>query len=296
MGVIGTRIANLVLFVLSCSVVANVVNQVGGAALIPNDPPRIAAPATVAPTGREWSEHAAILDRNLFGAQVVTEAIIEEVPEEDLQETGLPLRLLGTIASADQVVASAAIENTSNRKHEVVKVGDRLKSHSEVTVARIERGRVILDNAGRREELKLSDEIRPARAPRVAKRASRSRRSRSRAAKPPKPEPSARGGLDIDASALLKQARILPKYEDGVMVGIEISKIQPDSLYEQVGVQEGDVVMELNGVKIDSPAASKSLMDAIKEGQTLEMLVMGSDGESKMMKILPDQYSSVTRR
>jgi general secretion pathway protein C len=226
----------------------------------------------------------------------VTEAVIEEVPEEDLQETGLPLKLLGTIASADQVVASAAIENTSNRKHEVVKVGDRLKSHSEVTVARIERGRVILDNAGRREELKLSDEIRPARAPRVAKRASRSRRSRSRAAKPPEPEPSARGGLDIDASALLKQARILPKYEDGVMVGIEISKIQPDSLYEQVGVQEGDVVMELNGIKIDSPAASKSLMDAIKEGQTLEMLVMGSDGESKMMKILPDQYSSVTRR
>jgi type II secretory pathway component PulC len=79
-------------------------------------------------------------------------------------------------------------------------------------------------------------------------------------------------------------------------VGIEISKIEPNSLYEQVGVQEGDVVMELNGVKIDSPAASKSLMDAIKGGQPLEMLVMGSDGESKMMKILPDQYSSVTRR
>jgi general secretion pathway protein C len=296
MGVIGTRIANAVLFVLSCSVVANVVNQVGGAALIPNDPPRIAAPATVAPTGREWSERAAILERNLFGAQVVTADIIEEVPEEDLQETGLPLKLLGTIASSDQVVASAAIENTSNRKHEVVKVGDRLKSHSEVTVARIERGRVILDNAGRREELKLSEEITPALPPRVAKRASRGRRSRSRAAKPPKAEPSGIGGLDIDTSALLNQARILPKYEDGKMVGIEISKIEPDSLYEQVGVQEGDVVMELNGVKIDSPAASKSLMDAIKGGQPLEMMVMGSDGESKMMKILPDQYSSVTRR
>jgi general secretion pathway protein C len=296
MGVIGTRIANAVLFVLSCSVVANVVNQVGGAALIPTEPPRIAAPATTAPAGREWSERAAILDRNLFGAQVVTAAIVEKVPEEDLQETGLPLKLLGTIASEDQIVSSAAIENTSNRKHEVVKVGDRLESHSEVTVARIERGRVILDNAGRREELKLSEEITPARAPRVAKRASRSRRARSRAAKPPKPESSDIGGLGIDTSALLNQARILPKYEDGQMVGIEISKIEPDSLYEQVGVQEGDVVMELNGVKIDSPAASKSLMDAIKGGQPLEMLVMGSDGESKLMKILPDQYSSLTQK
>ena len=61
-----------------------------------------------------------ILDRNLFGAQVVSEDVIPEPePDEELQRTRLPLRLLGTVSSDDQVVASAAIENTQDRLHQV---------------------------------------------------------------------------------------------------------------------------------------------------------------------------------
>ena len=61
------------------------------------------------------------------GAQVVTDEVLAEPePEEDLQRTRLPLRLLGTVASDDQVVASAAIENTQDRLHQVVRVGHTL--------------------------------------------------------------------------------------------------------------------------------------------------------------------------
>ncbi|MFP8875179.1 MAG: type II secretion system protein N, partial [Myxococcota bacterium] len=138
MSVIGKRIANLVLFVAACWLAADVIQEVGAAILIP--PPvssltRVEAPP---PTSQPWSRRQAILDRNLFGAQVISDGASPEPdpdPEEDLQETRLPLKLLGTVSSHDQVVATAAIENTRKRSHEVVKVGDRLVDFPDVVVS-----------------------------------------------------------------------------------------------------------------------------------------------------------------
>ena len=41
---------------------------------------------------------------------------------EDLEATNLPLRLLGTVASADPEIARAALEDTEERERMVVKV------------------------------------------------------------------------------------------------------------------------------------------------------------------------------
>ena len=284
MATIGLRLANAVLFVLSCSVAADVISDVGAAMLAP-ETLAAAPPARVeAPSRRRWDERQAILDRNLFGAQVVsTEVAVAPEPVEDLQETKLPLKLLGTIASEDQRVASAAIENNSNRQHEVVKVGDALTSHTSVTVDRIDRGRVVLRNGARLEELTLDEDVaaRISRQPpkRQPTRTSRrqARRARSTSVQD-RLEQLADDGGPRSPAAIFSQARILPKYEDGAMVGIELSKIKDDSFYQKVGLEDGDVIMSVNGIPIDNPSASTELLGALTNAEELVAQVRKQDG------------------
>ena len=92
-------LANSVLFVLCCYMVADTTNEVFAALLTP-EPAEVSAPSVgSAPLQRSWSDREVILTRNLFNASLLapprpTEP--EAPPEEDLAATQLPLRLLGT--------------------------------------------------------------------------------------------------------------------------------------------------------------------------------------------------------
>jgi len=294
MATIGIRLANAVLFVLSCSVAANVITDVGASALIPT---RVAAPPprqVEAPAPKQWQDRQVILERNLFGSKVVDEPIevVEVIEDEEAEDSKLPYKLLGTIASDEQVIASAALLNNQTRKHEVVRVGDTLSSHSQVSVERIERGRILLRNGTRLEQLELDDKVAqaniptPARRPRAARPEPRSRR----------PSPTVRDRLQEltdeqgprSPAAIFSQARILPKYEDGAMVGIELSKIKEGSFYEQVGLGDGDIVTSLNGVAIDNPSASKQLLEAFTSADSLTAEVRRAGGGTEMITVDAD--------
>jgi hypothetical protein len=80
-------------------------------------------------------------------------------PEEDLEATKLPLKLLGTATHSDPSLAWAAVQDLKNRNHLVVRVEDRLLEQARVV--RIERGRIVLENKGRREELALEEDGAP---------------------------------------------------------------------------------------------------------------------------------------
>lgn len=293
LGRLGLRFANAVMFVLSCFLVANTVNQVSEAALAPADagPGRAVAAPALEP--RSWADRKAILERNLFDVQVAGGAPIEDEPEEiveDLADTSLPLKLLGTIASDDQVIASASIENNRDRSHEVVRVGDKLKSHPTVEVERIGRGHVVLLNGSKREVLKLSEDL-EAPAP-AAQQASTSRRSRPRR-EVSRTDPKERLrdlAQSRGAAAIFSQARILPRYEDGQMVGIQVSKIEPGSLFEEVGLQDGDTITAVNGQPIDNASASKNLLDALRRGEPITPTVQDSSGTTRDIEIPADVF------
>ncbi|HEM45590.1 MAG TPA: hypothetical protein ENO23_00930 [Alphaproteobacteria bacterium] len=283
MATIGIRLANAVLFVLSCSVAANVITEVGASVLVPSRLPTPPPPRVEAPTAPSWQDRQVILDRNLFGAQVVDEPIAQAEIEEDIEETKLPLKLLGTIASEDQRVASAAIEDSSTRQHEVVRVGDHLASHGQVQVERIERGRVVLLNGPKREVLTLDEDLAMESPPAPDRRAQTSRREarRSRVARATvrdrlrelAEEDGPRG-----PAALFSQARILPKYENGSMVGIELTKIKEDSLYQKAGLEDGDILTSVNGVAIDNPAATAEVLRNLQSAEELNVEVRKPDG------------------
>ncbi|HPG25849.1 MAG TPA: type II secretion system protein N, partial [Myxococcota bacterium] len=152
---------NVLLLGGSCFLVADIVTRIGAEALEPV--PLASAPPDreAAPSDARLVAPSAILERNLFGAQLAGD--VQALPperdaDEPLADTKLPLRLLGTAAASVEERSRAAIEDEKTRKHLVVAVGDSIEGHPRVSVAAIERTRVVLDNAGKREQLLLNED------------------------------------------------------------------------------------------------------------------------------------------
>ncbi|MFA5074361.1 MAG: type II secretion system protein GspC [Nitrospirota bacterium] len=54
-------------------------------------------------------------------------------------------------------------------------------------------------------------------------------------------------------SQILTQARALPYQEQGKTVGFRLSEIVPGSIYEKIGLQNGDVIRQINSQDVDDP-------------------------------------------
>ena len=265
---VGIRIANVALFTLCCFLVAEVFNDISAEFLMVARAAALPPPAVESQRARGWEERRPIIERNLFGAQIAAVPAPPPLPvDELLTATKLPLRLLGTVLSLDSATSRATIEDKSSRKHEVLRVGDSLQAYPSVEVAAIERGRVILLNEERREELRLQEDTAPG-TPAPKRTARRNRSRRSNRTKTP-----SLGALsdhledlqdDSDlrraAADLLTQGKLAPKYLEGEMVGIQVNDIQSGSLYEKVGIEDGDVIVSVNGIPLDSMAAGGKIL------------------------------------
>ena len=300
----GIRLANIGLFVLACFLLASIANQFAaaglGAAPLPSTPP--ATPT--APPRPTWEARSIIIDRNLFGSRGEAEVVVAVVePVEELEETALPLLLLGTASTEDPTTARAAISNKSRNRHEVVRIGDRLKSHPQVEVLVIEPRRVVVKNGPKREELTLErrdlavKKIQPAVAPPQAaapppsRNASRSRRARiSRGSlRTPDSAPPERNAIaenlerlarQVEPSGppavdLLSRAVVKPEYEGTQMVGVSLSSIEPGSPLDQLGLEDGDRVSQINGLQLNDPSALQKIAAAISTADRISITVNG---------------------
>lgn len=277
------KAVNLLLVVASCYLAADMVTAMGGAAL---EPPPVQNEVTprmdtaAAPT----VSHATILERNLFGAQLAgeTQVAVEIDDQEPLAKTKLPLKLLGTAASNNPELSRASVENEKSRKSVVVAIGDEFKDLRRVRVKGIERARIILDNAGKLEELALyeDEDKQPQRQVRKTPRQARRRPAPARDTLNDRlAKLNGEDGQGI--SRLLSSARIVPEYDpdDGSMLGMKVDAIKPDSLFEKVGLQNGDIITEVNGVVVDRLEATSRIMNELS---TAEDLVLGYERDGQI--------------
>jgi general secretion pathway protein C len=273
---------NLALFVLGCLLAADTANAILAATLLssPDETGEVAAPPPVA--ARSWEERESILSRNLFKSSTVESAVSVE-PVEDIEPTRLPLTLLGTAAAENPRLAWAAIEDRDKRETVVVGIGDRVAGKA--AVQRIERRRVILLENGSPRELTLDEDDEERAKPRTTARArpSRSRASRREA----RQRASERRAIERravvaerepnealrDPANIFSQARILPKWEDGEMLGVELAAIKNGSLLQDAGFQNGDVIVEMNGIPVDSPEQSAKLMKEFSSARSISATV-----------------------
>jgi len=270
---------NLVLLGASCYLAAHVLTEVGAEALEP-PPIQPEAQRVSSPTQTLPADPDAILARNLFGAQLAGETPADGAEEtdsglEDLEATQLPLKLLGTAASTDPERSRASIEDTKNRTNLVVAIGDRVEGHKRVRVKNIDRRRVVLDNAGKLEELALDENgDGPAMPRQRARRPSRSPRRNATASRETLNDRLAKlNGQDGQGlSKILSSARIVPHYgEDGQMAGMKVDAIKSDSLLQKVGLLNGDVITEVNGISVDRLDATGAIFEELSSAEEIDV-------------------------
>jgi general secretion pathway protein C len=205
----------------------------------------------------------------------------EMEPREEIEPSDLPLRLLGTMASTDPALSRATVRHLETQRTFVIGVGDEILH---ARVEGIERERILLREEGSVRELRLERE-QGAPAPNDVATAPEA---------PSEPVPSDTntetgvvaaqdpmdhfellvGQLTINLQESTGgQAQLLPEVEDGSLVGLSVGAIQPDSLFAQMGIQNGDVITEIDGVAIDQPLRAMYAVRALLDADTYRVTV-----------------------
>ena len=84
-----------------------------------------------------------------------------------------------------------------------------------------------------------------------------------------------------NVNQLLTQARALPYMEQGKTVGFRISEIFPGSLYEKIGLQNGDVIQKVNSQDVDDPAKFFQMYQNLREERNVSIdLIRGGQRQT----------------
>jgi general secretion pathway protein C len=291
MGSVLSWTANSVLFAIGCLLAADTANEVIAAVLLPVSAPEVATPSVTPPPpvrSHSWAEREIILTRNLFHSSLVAPALTEAQLQEDLEKSRLPVTLLGTFAATDPNLSRATLQDKEKNETLVVGIGDQIKNVALVT--RIERRRVVLTENGAPRELTIGEEEN---GQPTIQRANPARRRTAQA-----PVRQTQSGVAVsrdaiqksmrDPSELLSQARVLPKFEQGQMVGLQVNGIKPGSLFQEIGLQEGDVITQFNGIAINSPDQSAKIFQELANAAEFNVIVRGADGAETVKNFTPE--------
>ncbi|MDX8406117.1 MAG: PDZ domain-containing protein [Mariprofundus sp.] len=70
---------------------------------------------------------------------------------------------------------------------------------------------------------------------------------------------------------LLTQARVIPNMVNGKAAGFVITDIVPGSLYQQAGLQNGDILTKVNGQLITNPGQAMQLYQTLQQASTIDL-------------------------
>jgi general secretion pathway protein C len=185
-----------------------------------------------------------LVERNLFAS---SEQIIQEIKEEgieNLEPTSLKITLLGTVVGSEED-SFAIIEEKEGKKQALYKVGDSIQS---AVVKGILRGKVILTVQGQDKILTIEEEAASRRTSGVSSPAEPIEQGESIAVNRSEVEESLK-----NVHQLLSQARVRPHFSEGKPDGLAIASIKRGSIFEKLGLKNGDIVKGLDGNEIKSP-------------------------------------------
>jgi general secretion pathway protein C len=69
------------------------------------------------------------------------------------------------------------------------------------------------------------------------------------------------------------QMRAMPHFVDGKTDGFAISQVAPGSVFDQLGLQNGDLLTSINGQLITNPMQALTLMQAMKTAPAIDLVV-----------------------
>ncbi len=215
----------------------------------------------------ELSDYSSVLERGLFGegkgpSSASAPAAVTSV-----------YKLIGTVEG--EVFAGAVLEDTTGQ--EFYRIHQKLSDGSQIV--KVRRDRVTIRRAdGGTTELQIVDETKIVNVTRPGAGVAGVRRLGEGKFVVDQREVTA--GTE-NVNQLLTQARALPYMEQGKTVGFRISEIVPGSLYEKIGLQNGDVIQKVNSQDVDDPAKFFQMYQNLKEERNVSIdLIRGGQRQT----------------
>ncbi|HMO02612.1 MAG TPA: type II secretion system protein N [Oligoflexia bacterium] len=184
--------------------------------------------------------------------------------------TKLPLELIGTFISAGQA-PYAIIEDTRKKQQDVFNLGQMI--FNEAKLRSIFSDRVELERNNQIEVLKLDD---------VPEQALDTKDGVASVGE--NQFFIAEAELDKaleNLPLLLTQARAVPYFKDGRAVGLRLFAIRSDSLFERIGLRNGDILKTINGNSMGDITQAIKLFEKLKEEKNLALILERNNEEKE---------------
>jgi general secretion pathway protein C len=219
---------------------------------------------------RELSDYSSILERGLFGEG--------KGPSSGPAVESSVYRLIGTI-EGDRF-SGAVLEDASGQAF--YRIDQKLPDGSQII--KVQRDKITLRRAdGSTTEIQVVDDTKIVNVARPAVNAGGVRKLSEGKWAVDQREVTA---STENINQLLTQARALPYMEQGKTVGFRISEIVPGSLYEKIGLQNGDVIQKINSQDVDDPAKFFQMYQSLKEERNITIdLIRGGQRQSLSYEI-----------
>ncbi len=269
-------VVNLVLLALAAYSASSIVGTALAAKLIP--PPAVVISEPPSPLEMDpvkpATHYTRIHERDIFNSKKEEAAPVAE----PVTVTPLKLKLWGT-AVFETGHSYSIIEDLGARKQGVYGINAVVPGPA--TVKAIEWDRVILARNGRDEVLEIEKQS--------AAGLGASGRPAPAAPAAPGAAAAAGGGIqqtgenqftvartEVDSalenmSQLFTQVRAVPHFEGGQSVGFRLFAIRRGSLFDRIGLKNGDIIRSINGSEMNDPSRAVTLLQELRDAQSLDV-------------------------
>jgi len=284
--------ANFALLALVAYGAASTVSTAIAARLMPPPDLRLSAPPP--PIEREGRRptnyYAAISTRDVFNSAKPE----PEKPKEAPKPTELKLKLWGVVVHSRDGGSYCVIEDLNTRKQELFRINDVVAGVARVKT--VEWDRVILDRDGREEILELAQPAGvqgPGAAAGTAVAAARPAAGMPGGApaggaasgtKDPHVEQLGEFSYAVDKSEvdaaldnmnqLFTQIRAVPHFEGGTATGFRLFAIRQGSIFDKIGLKNGDILRGINGNPISDPSRALAMLGELRNQRELAVDIM----------------------
>jgi general secretion pathway protein C len=213
----------------------------------------------------------ALAKKNLFGSLTPSAQPVQEVvaPKENKQ-----LGLIGTFLT-DNEAPYAIIENKKDGEQDVFEKNDSVFEAAKLV--EIAADHVKIDRNGQIEILSIEDG------------SSESSTSGSDSGSSGDTIQVDAGELDNALSnlpVLLTQARAVPYFKDGASIGLRLFAIRPGSLFEKIGLKNGDILKSINGSSLADITQAIKLFEKLKEEKRIGLVLERNREEQSLTYVI----------
>lgn len=217
---------------------------------------------------------AQIANHQLFGRAEVADTDKKAI--ENAPDTRLDLVLRGVLAHDPQEQALALISRGRGAQ-EVYGIGDRLPGNAELV--EVYPDRVIIEYQGRYETLRLPETSEVSLGGGVDSSAPLAQKSYQRVASqqaiPASRATQLRREFLDDPARLMKMVNIKQEHKDGELLGYKVSPKGDPSLFYEVGLQDGDIIVSVNGM----PLSNTKGLSSLRRAKRYDVVVMRGGAE-----------------